>query len=109
MGMNANEFFQGRYFKVGDLEGGERTLEISGVERAEFGDDIKPALLFKDEKKALVLNKTNMEMVVELAGTPSMDNWSGIRISLFPDTVRFNGAKVPCIRVKKAEEVEVPF
>ncbi len=119
--MNANEFFQGRYFKVGDLEGGERTLEIVSVEKAEFGDDVKPSLFFKNEKKGLVLNKTNMETLVELAGTPSMDMWSGTKITLFLDTVRFNGAKVPCIRVKspaempqssnlnEAEEVETPF
>ncbi len=104
--MNANEFLQGRNFKVGGLEGGERTLEIDSVAKAEFGDDVKPAVFFKNEKKGLVLNKTNMETLVDLAVTPSMDKWSVTKFTLFPSKVRINGVRTTCIRVK--EPVKMP-
>ncbi len=99
--MKANDVFPSKFMKVVDLNGKELTATISSVEKEQVGEDLKPVVYFKGGKlKALVLNKTNFESIEEIAGSDETDDWDGVKITLFPSTVRFNGQKVPCVRVK---------
>jgi hypothetical protein len=107
--MKAYDLFPSKFMKVVDLEGQELTATISSVELEQVGDDKKPVAYFKGGKlKALVLNKTNFESIEEISGSDETDDWDGVKITLFPSTVRFNGQKVPCVRVKAPAVVSEP-
>jgi len=98
--MKLNDAYPSRFMKVADLNGKEVAVSISSVEREKITDDQKLVCYFKGQLKALVLNKTNALSIEEIAGTDETDDWTNVRIVLYPSTVFFNGSKVPCVRVK---------
>ncbi len=98
--MKTSDAFPSRFMKVADLGGKEVTATISSVEMEKVGDDQKLVVYFKGQLKPLVLNRTNTTSIEEIAGTDETDDWTNVRIVLFPSTVFFNGSKVPCVRVK---------
>ena len=108
--MKTSDAFPSRFMKVGDLNGKEVPVSISSVELEKVGDDQKLVAYFKGQLKALVLNKTNTTSIEEIAGTDETDEWTSVRIILYPSTVFFNGSKVPCVRVKapRATSASVP-
>jgi hypothetical protein len=98
--MKTSDAFPSRFMRVADLGGKEVTATISSVEMEKVGDDQKLVVYFKSQLKPLVLNKTNTTSIEEISGTDETDDWTNVRIVLFPSTVFFNGSKVPCVRVK---------
>ncbi len=98
--MKTSDAFPSRFMKVADLNGKEVASTISSVELEKIGDDQKLVCYFKNGLKQLVLNKTNTTSIEEIAGTDETDDWTNVRIVLYPSTVFFNGSKVPCVRVK---------
>jgi hypothetical protein len=58
---------------------------------------------FKGKEKGLVLNKTNGNMIAEVAGDDDTDNWGGASIVLYPTRVDMQGKRVDAIRVDKPE------
>jgi len=98
--MKTSDAFPSRFMKVADLGGKEVAATISSVELEKVGDDQKLVAYFKGQLKALVLNRTNTTSIEEIAGTDETDDWTNVRIVLYPSTVFFNGSKVPCVRVK---------
>jgi hypothetical protein len=98
--MKTGDAFPSRFMKVADLSGKEVAVSISSVEMEKVGDDQKLVCYFKGHLKALVLNRTNTTSIEEIAGTDETDEWTNVRIILYPSTVFFSGSKVPCVRVK---------
>ncbi len=98
--MKTSDAFPSRFMKVADLNGKEVAATISSVEMEKVGDDQKLVCYFKGQSKALVLNRTNTTSIEEIAGTDETDDWTNVRIVLYPSTVFFAGSKVPCVRVK---------
>ncbi len=98
--MKTSDAFPSRFMKVADLGGKEVTATISSVEMEKVGDDQKLVVYFKNGSKPLVLNRTNTTSIEEISGTDETDDWTNVRIVLFPSTVFFNGSKVGCVRVK---------
>jgi hypothetical protein len=103
--MRLNEMFPSRFFRAADIPPGrELRLRIADVAMEAVGEDgdEKPTLIFDGQKQALVLNKTNAEVLVEAFGDDS-DTWVGREVLLFPTQTRYGGKKVPCLRLKVAE------
>ncbi|MCA1626346.1 MAG: hypothetical protein LC742_00030 [Acidobacteria bacterium] len=98
--MKTGDQFPSRFMKVADLNGKEVAVSISSVELEKVGDEKKMVAYFKAQSKGLVLNRTNTTSIEEIAGTDETDEWTNVRIVLYPSTVFFNGSKVPCVRVK---------
>jgi len=46
-----------------------------------------------------VLNKTNANMIAEIAKDEETDNWAGVRITIYSTKVDFQGRRVDAIRV----------
>jgi ABC-type amino acid transport substrate-binding protein len=99
--MKTSDAFPSRFMKVADLNGKEVAATISSIEMEKVGDDQKLVAYFKGQLKALVLNRTNTTSIEEIAGTDETDDWTDVRIVLYPSTVFFNGSKVPCVRIKE--------
>ena len=98
--MKIGSVFKGDYLKAADIGKGERlNLTISEVVMAELDDGEKAVVHFRSIDKGLVLNKTNANMITEIAGTDETDNWEGIAISLYSTKVDFQGKRVDALRV----------
>jgi hypothetical protein len=85
--------------------GEEKTVTIQRVQREMVnGPDGKreecTVLHFRENEKPLILNATNGKMVAKMAGTPYIEQWSGIRIAIGVEKVRAFGDYVDAVRVK---------
>lgn len=85
-------YFPGKYFSASSWPAGEeQVLKIDGVEEQSFkSGEKKPALLFENEDKALVLNKTNVGVLEKSFGRDP-DSWAGREIVLYCAANSFNG------------------
>lgn len=106
--MKVSGAFPGNYLKADDLGPARPVLIIRQVEMEDIGDDHKPVVYFEHKEKGLVLNKTNANAIVEIAGTDEMDDWPGTTIRLYSTMVDFQGRRVPAIRVEKPPAAVVP-
>lgn len=85
--------------------GEEKVVTIQRVQREMVnGPDGKreecTVLHFRENEKPLILNATNGKMVAKMAGTPYIEQWSGIRIAIGVEKVRAFGDYVDAVRVK---------
>jgi hypothetical protein len=103
MGIILNTLATSRFFKAEDIGPG-RTLTIKEVTFEKVGDGDKPCCHFKETTKALVLNKTNIDLLVTLHGEDT-DEWVGQRVGLKLTPVEFQGRRVNGIRVCKPHPV----
>jgi len=96
--------FPSSYVRAADLGNRRITVTISHLKMEDVGGDgeQKPVLYFKGGTKGLVLNKTNANSVVEVAGTEDYSQWAGVRIALYATKTDFKGKSVDCIRVAEA-------
>ncbi len=99
--MNINGAFPSSYLKAADLQGRRAMVTISHVAMEDIGDDHKPVLYFVGKEKGIVLNRTNANMISEIAGTEETDGWKGKAVVLFSTKVDFQGRRVDAIRVDR--------
>jgi hypothetical protein len=92
-----------------DLDGRDVTVTIVEVTGGELNNGTK-----KNKKpiatiasgsgrkidKRLALNATNCKTIEQLAGSPDVDKWKGLRITLYPTTTQFGGETKECIRIR---------
>lgn len=96
-----------RFMSSEDMEDGQEvTLTISGCTRETA---INPknkeektlvSLHFEETDRMLALNVTNAKAIQHMVGTPKVDRWAGVRITVYKDRVKAFGETVSCIRVK---------
>lgn len=103
--MRLSEMFPSNLLKSQDVidSGGEMSLTISKVEMKTFerddnSKDTKPLIYFEEDKQ-MVCNKTNAGIIAELYGDDT-DAWIGKPITLTVKDVEFQGKTVLGIRVK---------
>ena len=93
----------GSYIKAEDLAGKAVRVTIERVSIEEIKSDGKTekklVAHFVGKDKGLVLNRTNADTLNEIFGTDDYDEWIG-SIVLFPDTTKFGGKTVPCVRLR---------
>ena len=108
--MRISQAFPSKYLKAADLDGREVTIKMKEVAIEDLGDDKRPVLYFIGTDKALVLNKTNANVISDLYGDDT-DDWHGKEITLVEREVDYAGKSVPAIRVltkvKKRKTPEV--
>jgi hypothetical protein len=103
--MNISELKQSKYLKKEDVEPSV-TATIKGLKKQNValeGDeaDMRGVLYFKEYEKGMVLNQTNIDMMVEITGSNETDNWTGQRIILYNDPrVMYGGKRVGGIRIR---------
>lgn len=105
---NINEIYgAATTLKAEDLQGRAHKVTIAKTDIVEFKENgsIRKKLVVHlvGKQKGLVLNKTNSKIIAKYYGMDS-DSWNGKAIEIFPTETEFNGALVPCIRVR----VEAP-
>jgi len=95
----ASEYDQSRFLKADDLDGGERKFKIKNVTAEDLGGDGKLIVWFTNDKKGLILNKTN-NRVLRTAFGDDTAGWKDQIIILFSMMVSMQGRMVPGLRVR---------
>ncbi len=109
--MHVRLLFPNKYLGAPDLRGKDVTLTIHALAseslRTDSGDEQKWILHFaemlkrpENERKRLVLNKTNAQQIAKTLGESDTERWIGKRITLFATTCQAFGSTVDCIRVR---------
>lgn len=97
--MNINNAFPSTYLKAADLQGRRANVTIENVQFEDIGGDEKPVVYFQNKSRGMVLNKTNANMIAEIANSTETDEWPGVKICLYATKVDFQGRRVDAIRV----------
>lgn len=97
--MNIGKAFPSNYLKNTDFTGKRAVMTIESVVIENIGDEDKPVAYFTESKLGLVLNKTNANMIAEIAKSEETDNWIGVKIILYSTKVDYQGRRVDAIRV----------
>lgn len=56
---------------------------------------------FKEAKKPMICNITNAKAISKVAGSKYIEDWSGVRIALYPKEVQFGREMRDAIRVRE--------
>lgn len=90
-----------------DLDGRDVNVMIVEVNGGEVGKkkSKKPVAVIaslsgKRLGKKLALNVTNCKIIEQLSGSPDVDQWRNLAITLYATTTDFGGAMVDCIRIR---------
>lgn len=99
---NWRDSIPSKWLKASDLEGKPRLVTIKKFTEEKLQGETfpKPAVWFREEEKALILNITNGKKIEQICGTGDPDKWPGKRIVIFPTETELRGETVDCIRVR---------
>lgn len=110
--MDINKAFPSKYLKAADAEDGDLTLTIARVKTETIGQgakaETKPVVYFSETEKGLCLNKTNANMIVQIAQSGDTDDWTGKKIRLIATEVEFQGSLVMSLRVRSPQKAAKP-
>lgn len=77
-------------------------IEQQNVALQDGEEDLKWCMTFKEFKKPMVLNSTNIQLTTKALGTDETDFWLGKKIIIYvDDNVSFGGKLVGGIRIKR--------
>ena len=109
---------ESKYLKAGNLqEGQEVTLTMSHIaaetiQRDGEDDQHKYVLYFIGKELGLVLNNTNIDVLIDCYGD-DLDTIPSKQIVLFHTTTSYKNKTVPCLRLRRPTEQvnadEIPF
>jgi hypothetical protein len=102
--MKIGAMFPSNYLKAADVDG-DMMLTIKSVDMHVFksrdgSEDEKPLVMFKEEERGLVLNKTNTKLIARALGSDETDDWVGKTITLYSAEVEFGSDIVDAIRIR---------
>lgn len=90
--------------------GEEKTVTIKEVKQEivknQNGSEECTVAYFEEDIKPLILNKTNAEMIAKVWGTPFIEDWKGLRITLKVKKISAFGEMVDAVRVSNARPTE---
>ena len=95
----ASSYDESRFFRAEDLKN-EIRLKIKNVTEEKMADgEVKLTVWFTNDKRGLVLNRTN-NRTIRAAFGDAVDGWYGKVIVLYPTTAEFRGKMGPAMRVR---------
>jgi len=97
--MRARQYL-GSYLQKEDLDG-PTTVTIASSKEEPLDDQPKLILYFSEISKGLVMNVTNINVLIELFGTDETEEWEGKQAVIYVDnTVMFGGKRVGGLRLR---------
>src|SRR5215472_16085736 len=107
--------YPSRYFKAANFpDDWTLAVEIEVARMEEFENDRgkgkteKLVVYFRRQKSGLVVGPTVWDQFIAVTDQEDSDHWKGHRVELYRDYTAFGGNTVPCIRVRKPEEMAPP-
>ena len=55
-------------------------------------------------QKPFILNRTNQKMISKITGTPYIEKWIGVSITLYATTTKLAGEMVECLRIRDQKQ-----
>jgi hypothetical protein len=108
--VNINSAFPSKYLKAADAEETDLILTIAKVKLESIGQgskqEQKPVVYFIEVDKGMVLNKTNANMISNIAKSEDTDDWTGVKIKLIATEVEFQGDLVQSLRVREIKKAK---
>lgn len=107
---NINDMKESKFLKRADVGAG-KLLTINGCHQENVAmqgeaQELKWVLTFAEEKKGLVLNGTNTQLIAKALGSEETDDWLSRKIVLFDDpNVSYAGKLVGGIRCRAPKNV----
>ena len=102
----------GSFLKTEDLQGKAVRVVIESVDieevKNEDGIEKKLVAHFAGKDKALILNRTNCELLEGIIGSDDYAAWAGHAIVLYPTTTKFGAKTVPCLRIRAVQQAAPP-
>jgi len=102
----------GSFLKTEDLQGKAVRVVIESVDieevKNEDGIEKKLVAHFAGKDKALILNRTNCELLEGIIGSDDYGSWTGHAIVLYPTTTKFGAKTVPCLRIRAVQQAAPP-
>lgn len=84
--------------------GEEKVVEILSVCRQKVkgtdGKEQECTVAQLRNEKPFILNRTNCKTITKVAGSPFIENWSGLKVIIYADKVKAFGDVVDALRVK---------
>jgi len=111
--MKLSDMYPRRYATGEDLQGKAITLTIEKISREKMHPQPnspeveKWVAYFKEARKGVVLNRTVAYQIAEFLGSEETDDWTGKRITLYPQPMTVAGRKVTAIRARAAKSAPV--
>lgn len=102
---NINDMKESKFLKRSDVGAG-KLLTINGCRQENVAmendtPEMKWVLSFAEEKKGMVLNGTNQQLIAKALGSEETDDWNGRKIVVYDDpNVSFGGKLVGGIRCR---------
>lgn len=112
--MKAGQMIESKYLKKEDLDGSEVIVTIAKIGQGNVAmedqpEELKWMVRFKEFKKPMVLNSTNIQLLTKALDTDETDDWIGREVILYvDDNVSFGGKLVGGIRIKSSKPVAAP-
>ena len=109
--MKASSMIPSKYLKKEDVEP-PKLVTIKGLRQANVALDDQPAdvkwiMAFHEFEKPMVLNSTNIQLLVKILDTDETDEWIGRKIVVYNDqNVSFAGKITGGIRVRAPKIVK---
>jgi len=107
--MNINDLFPRKYATGLDLNGRAVKVTIAGIKKENMtpAPGIAPAdkyvLYFRETPRGVVMSKTLANQIAAALGEET-DQWTGKRITLYPEAIRVAGMSRTVIRAKPADQ-----
>lgn len=106
--MKLREMYPKRYATGEDLQGKAVTVTISRVEKEKMrAGPGKPELekwviYFQETKKGVVMSRTLAQQIAKAVGSDDTDEWTGKRVTLFPEPLVVAGEPRIVVRARAA-------
>lgn len=110
--MRAGDMIESKYLKQSDIDG-EVIVTIQKIGQGNVAmedqpEELKWMIRFKEFKKPMVLNSTNIQLLEKACGEET-DDWSGQEVILYVDpNVSFGGKLTGGLRLKSAKPASAP-
>lgn len=106
--MKAGSMMESKFLKKEDLDYDNgnlvtiKSIDQQNVGAADGEEELKWCMSFREFKKPMVLNSTNIQLATKALGTDETDEWIGKKIVIYvDDNVSFGGKLVGGIRIRK--------
>lgn len=104
--MRIDQMFPRKYATGADLDGKATTLTIAQMQPERMRparnapEQTKYVVYFAEAQKGVILNRTLAGQIAQITGEDDTDNWTGRRITLYPQPMKVAGQDRIAIRAR---------
>tara|TARA_R110000868_G_C10539180_1_gene734761 strand:- start:116 stop:628 length:513 start_codon:yes stop_codon:yes gene_type:complete len=78
--------------------------------KGEAGKSEECTVAYLENQKPIILNRTNCKAITSLYGSPYIERWVGLSITLFVSETSVKGVKTDCLRIRPIKpQVQQPI